>query len=264
MWNTLLYQPIVNALIFFYQLFNNFGLAIILLTILIRGLLIPLTLPSMKAATKMKELAPDLEKLKKRYKDKKQLAQAQMELYKKHNVNPAAGCLPQIIQLVVLIALFQAFNRVLEANGAEVITKLNEVLYPVLRLAPETIINTRFLFLDLTKPDTFQIPGVSFALPGAFLVAAALIQMLSSKMMQPSVEKAQKQAKKTVEKTDDMATAMQSQMLYLFPLMTIVIGYRFPSGLVLYWLAFSIFTAAQQYYVSGWGGLQPWLKKLKK
>ena len=98
--------------------------------------------------------------------------------------------------------------------------------------------------------------------PGFFLILAALIQFLSSKMMQPVVSQAQKEAAKTEGKTDDMATAMQSQMLYLFPLMTIFIGYSFPSGLILYWFVFSLFTAIQQYFISGWGGLNPWINKL--
>lgn len=264
MWHALLYQPIVNALIFFYQIFGNFGVAIIVLTVLIRLLLVPLTLPSLKTAQKMRKLAPELNKLKKKYAgDKKKLAQAQMDLYKREGANPAAGCLPQIIQFVILIALYQAFIRVLKFDG-DVIVKLNEVLYPALKLPAETIINTRFLYLDLSQPDVFRLPSLSIPLPGLFLAAAAFVQVLSSKMMQPSVEAAQKKAKKTPGKEDDVAATMQSQMLYLFPLMTILIGYSFPSGLVVYWLVFSLSTAIQQYFVSGWGGLTPWLRKLKR
>ena len=259
----ILYQPLVNALIFFYRLFGNFGWAVIILTILIRLLMIPLTVPSLKAATKLKELAPELEKLKKKFaKDKQKLAQAQLELYKKHGANPAAGCLPQIIQLVILITFYQAFSQVLKTDGS-VITKLNEVLYSSLRLPEQTVINTQFTYLDLNKPDVFRLPGFSFPLPGIFLIAAALIQFISAKMMYPAAEAAQKQAAKTPGKKDDLATAMQTQMLYFFPLMTILIGFSFPSGLVLYWLVFSLFTAVQQYFVSGWGGLEPWLKKIR-
>jgi YidC/Oxa1 family membrane protein insertase len=263
-WHTILYQPFVNALIFFYQiLFENLGWAILALTVIIRGVLIPLTLPSMKAAQKMKELAPEIAKLKKKYENDKQgLAKAQMELYKQHGANPAAGCLPQIVQLIILIALYQAFINVLRSDG-NVVEKLNQVLYPALKLGEETIVNTHFFWLDLAKPDLFHLPGLSFALPGFFLILAALIQFLSSKMMQPVVTQAQKDAAKTEGKTDDMATAMQSQMLYLFPLMTIFIGYSFPSGLILYWFVFSLFTAIQQYFISGWGGLSPWINKAK-
>ena len=264
LWQTILYQPLVNALMFLYEiLFHNFGWAIIVLTAIIRSVLIPLTLPSMRAAQKIKELAPEIAKLKKKYaNDKQQLAKAQMELYRQHGANPAAGCLPQIVQLIILIALYQAFINVLRVNG-DVIEKLNQVLYPSLKLAEGAIINTNFAYLDLTKPDLFRLPGLAFPLPGLFLIIAALTQFLSSKMMQPAVAQAKKDAGKTESKADDMVTNMQSQMLYLFPLMTIFIGYSFPSGLILYWFVFSLFTAIQQYFISGWGGLTPWINKLK-
>jgi len=201
----------------------------------------------------MKDLAPELDKLKKQHKnDKQSLAQAQMALYKKHGINPAAGCLPQIIQIIVLIALFQAFNQVLKTDG-EIISKLNSVLYPFLTFAKESQINTRFLYLDLTRPDFFTLPfkiNLGFfsltKLPGIFLLAAAATQFLSSKMMMPQVKENEKQAKKTEEKEDDMMAMMQKQMVYMMPLMTIFIGFRFSSGLVLYWLAFSLFMLAQQ------------------
>lgn len=264
LWNLLLYQPLLNALILLYHWFGSFGLAIIVLTVLIRAVLIPLTLPSMRAANKMRELAPELARLRKKYgNDKQAFAKAQMDLYRQHGANPAAGCLPQIIQLLILIALYQAFIKVLQANGQAMITKLNEVLYLPLRLAPDTLINTKFLWLDLAKPDIINLPGLPIPLPGLFLIAAALIQLVSSKMMGPAIAQAKKEAQKTPEKTDDMATMMSSQMTYLFPLMTILIGYSFPSGLIVYWLVFSLFTAVQQYFVSGWGGLEPWLKKIK-
>jgi YidC/Oxa1 family membrane protein insertase len=251
-WHLFLYQPLVNALIFLYQvLFQNLGAAIIVLTLFIRGLLIPLTLPSLRASRKIQELAPELEKLKKKHQnDRQALAKAQMELYQKHGANPAAGCLPQIIQLIVLIALFQAFRQVLYTNG-EVIDRLNQVLYSHLRLPEGSQINTQFFYLDLTKPDVFRPPEnwPLPSLPGIFLLAAAVVQFLSSKMMLPAAQQAKKKAAKTPESADDMAAAMQTQMLYFFPLMTIMIGFTFPSGLVLYWFTFSLFTVFQQYFL---------------
>lgn len=264
LWHLLLYQPIVNALIFLYQLlFHNLGLAIIVLTIIIRFLLLPLTISSMRAANKMRELAPEIDRLKKKHgKNQQAFAKAQMELYRQHGANPAAGCLPQIIQLIVLIALYQAFILFLRADG-DIIQKINQVLYSPLQLPRETIINTKFLYLDLAKPDVFQFASLPIPLPGLFLLAAALIQLVSSKMMMPAVATAQKEAAKTPGKADDMATIMQSQMTLLFPLMTILIGYSFPSGLILYWFIFSLSTTIQQYFTGGWGGLEPWLRKLK-
>ncbi|MBM3208741.1 YidC/Oxa1 family membrane protein insertase [Candidatus Shapirobacteria bacterium] len=250
-WHLALYQPLVNGLILFYKiLFSNLGLAIIALTLVIRALMVPLTAPSLKAAKKMQELAPELEKLKKKHEhDKQALARAQLELYQRHGANPAAGCLPQIIQFIVLIALYQAFSQVLRPDGVEVVKKLNEVLYPILQL-PETLgINLKFLYLDLGRPDLIHLPGLP-PLPGPFLVGAALVQFLSSKMMSPVVKKQEAEAKKTPQKEDDMATMMQKQMLYMFPLMTLFIGFSFPSGLVLYWLVFSVFQLGQQYFLN--------------
>jgi len=264
LWNFLLYEPLLNALIFLYGvLFNNFGLAIIVLTVALRLVLVPLTLPSLRAAKKMKELAPELEKLKAKYKDDRQkLAKAQMELYRRHGANPAAGCLPQIVQLIILIALYRAFLGVLQADG-DIVQKLNELLYSSLQLSPGTVINTNFFYLDLAKPDVFHLPGLPIPLPGFVLIAAALVQFISSKMMMPAITQSQALAKKTETKKDDLASSLQTQMVYLFPLMTIFIGYSFPSGLILYWFIFSFSTAVQQYFVSGFGGLEPWLKKLK-
>ena len=262
-WNLVLFQPLVNGLIFLYKIFGNLGAAIIILTLVLRAILIPLTVPSIEASKKMAELAPELEKLKKRYGgDKQKFAQAQMELYRQKKINPAAGCLPQIIQLIILIALYQAFIQVLRINGTEVIAKLNEILYSPLRLPLETKINLSFLYLDLSKPDVFRFSGMP--IPGIFLILAALTQFLSSKMMQPAVKTQEKIAQKTEEKADDIATSMQSQMLYLFPLMTILIGFTFPSGLILYWFIFSLFQLSQQYFLSGWGGLTPWIEKIRK
>jgi len=253
-WFTLLYQPLVNALILFYQVLGgNLALAIIGMTLVLRAAMIPLTAPSLKTAQKMKELAPELEKLKAQYKhDKTEFAKAQLALYQKHGANPAAGCLPQIIQIVILIALFQAFSQVLRSNG-DTIAKLNEILYPFLKLAEGHIINFKFLYLDLTKPDMISLPFkigldklVIDKIPGIFLLGSAGAQFVSSKMMMPMVKKEEKIARKTPEKTDDMVTAMQEQMLYLMPVMTLIIGFTFPSGLVLYWLTFSVFMLVQQ------------------
>ena len=255
MWNTFLYYPILNLLVFFYKLlFQNLGLAILALTVVLRAILIPLTLPTLKAATKQKELMPELKKLQEKHKgNKEKLAKAQMDLYRKHGVNPAAGCLPQILQLVVLIALYQAFMQVLSSDG-QAILKLNEILYfDFLKLDPGRVVNTRFGPWNLSAPDRF------FVLP----VLAGFFQLLLSKMMQPAALSAVEKAKKTPEKSDDLMYTMQEQMLYLMPLMTVFIGWRLPSGLVLYWLATTVFSFVQQYFVSGWGGLEIWMRKVK-
>lgn len=269
LWNTLLFQPLVNALVFLARYTGNLGWSIIWLTVGLRLLMTPLVLPSLRSGKKMAELAPELAKLKTKHKDDKQgLVTAQAELYKQHGFNPAAGCLPQIIQIVVLIALFNAFNSVLRPalpaggpNGIDLVSKLNPVLYANNQLAKDFKLSTQFYNLDLAKPDVIHLSNLPLPVPGIFLLVTGLVQLLSSKMMLPEVKKLEKQVEKTEDTTDDMMAATQTQMLYMFPVMTIIFGYQFPSGLVLYWLVFSVISMFQQYTVTGWGGLTPWLRR---
>lgn len=246
----LLYQPILNALVLLYKiLFSNLGLAIIALTGLIRLLLIPLTSPQLKSAQKMQELNPELEELKARFKDDKQkLAQAQMELYKKHGINPASGCLPSILQFAILISLFQVFNQVIKTEDG-VIENISKNLYSFVKLSSQSTFNLHFLYLDLSKPDLINIPGF-FNLPGIFVILATVFQFLSSKLMAPVVKAQEKEVKATEGKSDDMAVAMQKQMLYLFPAMTLIFGYTMPSGVILYWFIFSFFSFIQQLVIN--------------
>lgn len=230
------------------------GLAIIALTAFLRLLLVPLTIPSLRAMKKQQELQPQLEKLKEKHGgNKEKMAKAQMELYRQHGINPAAGCLPQILQIVVLIALYQAFMRILNSDG-QAIVELNKILYSdFLRIDPGRQINTAFGPWHLTQPDPF------FILP----ILAGASQFVLSKMMMPAAQRGQKEAKKTPEKSDDLLYTMQSQGLYLMPLMTVFIGWRLPSGLVLYWLVTTVFSLAQQYFLVGIGGLSSWRNLLK-
>jgi YidC/Oxa1 family membrane protein insertase len=211
---------------------------------------------------RIKEFEPQLAKLKLKYKnDKKGLLAAQSEFYKQKGINPGGGCLPYLFQIIILIALFNVFTRVLSANG-DTISKLDSLLYEPLKFKAGEIIHTRFLYLDITKPDVFHIANLPFPIPGPVLVLAALVQLISAKIMAPYSRIEKKIAKKTPESTDDMQVAMQQSMIYTFPLFTIIFGLNFPSGLALYWLLFSVFQTLQQYGSSGWGGLTPWLTKV--
>ena len=263
LWNSLLFHPLLNLLVGLYKITGDFGWSIVLLTVGLRLAMTPLVLPSLRSGKKMQELAPELAKLKEKHKDNKQaLMAAQAQLYKDNGLNPAAGCLPQIVQILVLIALFNAFNTVLKPNGEDLVSSLNQRLYANNQLDEGFTFSSRFFYLDLTKPDTFRIEGIPFPLPGLFLLLSASVQLLSSKMMMPSVKKEEKLAKATPEATDDVMAKTQEQMLYMFPLMTIVFGFQFPSGLVVYWFVFSAVSMVQQYFALGWGGLTPWAKKL--
>jgi YidC/Oxa1 family membrane protein insertase len=262
-WNPILFQPLLNLLLWLDKLTGNLGWSIVIMTVALRLAMTPLVLPSLRASKKLQDLAPEMAKLKVKFKgDKTGLMTAQSALYKERGLNPAAGCLPQILQIVVLIALFNTFNLVLRNEGNDLVQTLNKSLYSYNQLPANYDFSTRFFYLDLTKPDVFKVPGLPIPLPGLFLLLSAIVQLLSSKMMMPIVKKEEKIAKATEEPTDDIMTQTQSQMLYLFPLMTIVFGFQFPSGLVIYWFVFSAVSMVQQYYASGWGGLAPWMKRL--
>lgn len=263
MFTTLLIEPLTNGLVLFYRLLgSNMGLAIIGFSLFLRLALSPLTKPYMESMKKMKELAPQLEKIKRKHKgDKMKLAQAQAEFYKQKGINPGGGCLPYLLQIVVLIAFFNVFTRTLSPDG-DIVARFNELLYGPLKFSANEMINTKFLYLDVTKPDTLNIASLPFPLPGPILILAALIQLVSAKIMAPFVEAKEKAAKKTKGKADDIQVAMQQSMVFTFPLFTIVFGMRFASGLALYWLLFSLYQAFQQYRTSGWGGLTPWMRKL--
>ena len=262
-YETFFISPLANGLILFYKLLgNNIGLAIVVFSFLLKHLLNPLSSKQLNSAQKMKELAPKLEKLKKKYKSNPQkLAQAQADFYKEHGVNPLGGCLPQIFQLVILIAFFGVFTRTLYP-GVDSVEGFNKLLYSPLRFAEGETLNSQFLYLDVTEPDVFRLSGLSFPIPGPLLFLAALAQFLSVKIMQPYVKVEKKIAKKTKETTDDMQVVMQQSMTYMFPVLTLFIGVKFPAGLALYWLVFSLYQVFQQYKMSGWGGLTPLVKRI--
>ncbi len=241
MWQSFFIQPLANALIFLANILGSLGWAIIVLTVLVRVALSPLILPTLRSSQRMKELAPDLEKLKKKYgKNKEKLAKAQMELYKKEGVNPAMGCLPNIVQIVILIALFQVFTKALNPHAQE---SLAALLYQGVSI-PRGGVNLSFWYLNLAKPDLIG------KIPGFFLVSSAVLQFLTAKISFPQIQAAQQEAKKTPQKSDDMAATMQKQMVYLMPLMTIFIGLTLPSGVTLYWFVFSLMALIQQYWLN--------------
>lgn len=263
--STLLTEPLANGLIIFYRILgSNLGLAIIGFSLFLRLILVPLTKGATDNMKKIREIQPQLTKLKKKYKDDKQgFMKAQAEVYKQNGINPSAGCIPQILQLVVLIALYQAFQLLLAGHGT-VSAEFNNLLYAPIKFTEGAALNAKFLYFDVTRPDVFHIPGISFPLPGVLVILAAIVQFVSAKISMPFVAQEEQVAEKTKEQTDDMAMAMQSSMIYTFPLMTLLIGVSFPAGLALYWLVFSLFQGYQQYKSFGWGGATPWVAKINK
>ncbi len=164
-----------------------------------------------------------------------------MELYRREGVNPAAGCLPTLLQFVILIALYQVFIQALGTDGGE---NLRRLLYPGVSLPAEGI-NLKFAYLDLGKPDV-----IAGFIPGLFLFLAACFQFLTTRLTMPAVSSSQKVAQKTAAKSDDMMVMMQKQMVYMMPVMTLLIGYTLPAGVTLYWWITSLFSFLQQLAVT--------------
>jgi YidC/Oxa1 family membrane protein insertase len=235
-----------------YRLTGNLGWSIIGLTVLIRAILIPVVAPSMKAIKKQRDLQPELNKLKVKYKgDQRKLAQEQMELFRKHGINPASGCLSQIVMIVVLIALFSVIQLFAVQHDA---TRINANIYfNEFKLLESETISTQFGYLDLAKADPFYV----------LALLSGVLQFIASKMMLPYIEKAEKAAEKTEPKSDDIAFQMQQQTLYMMPIMNVIIGIALPSGVLLYIVVTTLFTIVQNYFMTGWGGMTPIVKKLK-
>lgn len=221
---TFFYQPIFNLLIFIYNnlSFQDLGISIVILIVIIKAALWPLSRKSIKSQKELQDLQPKLDELKIKYKDDKVgLSQATMDLYKDNKINPFSSCLPLLIQFPFLIAVFQVFKN--EING-----KLDLVYSFISK--PETVNMISFGFLDLSKPNIY------------LAVLAGLAQFWQSRMMlakQPTI-------KTEGAKDENMAAIMSKQMMYFMPVITIFIGLSLPGGLTLYWFFFTLLTVAQQ------------------
>ena len=260
-WNQFFVWPIINLLMVFYKAFEvihvpgSLGFAVIALTITIRLLLYPLTRAQLRSAKQMAGLKPHLDVLTTRHKgDKPALQKAQMDLYKEHGVNPAAGCLPLLIQMPVLIALYNVFYQVLQnGNMEKLVTDINQVVYhQALRLQS---FDLNFFGVSLgLKPSSWQTDGWwLLTIP----VITAALQFWQSKLMmpptKPSVISHQLSDKKSLKKDEvkvDTAAEMQKQMMMITPIMFGMFAFQFPLGLSLYWNVFGLFGIMQQLRVN--------------
>lgn len=259
----LLVQPITNVLVLLYEGFANLGLpyalgfAIIGLTIIMRLILYPLTASQLKMSKKMQDMAPHLTALKDKHKnDPKKLQQETMQLYATHGVNPVAGCLPLIVQMVVLIGLYAALQGVAK-DPQLVLTHINNLVYfDWMKL--NHVWDTTFFGLPLTKKPADLLNVVGF---GIILipVLTGFLQFIQSAMMF-SAPQAQPQ-KKSADQAPDFAQSMQTSTMYVMPIMIGYFSFTFPLALALYWNTFTIFGIIQQYKLTGLGKLPIWKEK---
>lgn len=225
--NTLLYQPIFNLLVFLYNTVpgNDIGLAIIALTVIIKLVLYPLSIKSIKSQRALQNLQPKMEALKKKFANQKEkLASEMMKLYREEKVSPFSSCLPLLIQLPFLIAVYKVFRVGLNATSLD-------LLYPFIQ-NPGHLNPVSFGLFDLSQP---------------YLILAILtgaVQFWQAKMMitkkQPNVPGAQ---------DEKMLSMMNKQMVYFMPIFTVFIGAQLPGGLVLYWFTTTLLMVIQQHFI---------------
>ena len=231
-------RPIQNILeyivVFLYKnVIANYGIVIVLLTIVVRLVLIPLTISQTKSMAKMQKLQPELKEIQKKYKDDKQkLQQETMEFYKKNNVNPLAGCLPLLLQMPVFFALFQALR-----NPSEIVTNIlgtftidgvaSGIKTGLAGFLPSAEFitgaanpNYNFLWMNLNERDPYYI----------LVILMVATMFLTTKMT-----------------TSD---PKQAKMMYIMPVVFGFISFQFPSGILIYWVTSNIWSVGQQWIVN--------------
>jgi len=289
------FLPLFNLLVFLYRIpFFDFALAIIIFTIVIRTILAPLFVRQIRSQKEMQRMQPLIKEVQRKHKGNRQkVSEETMALYKEHGVNPAAGCLPVVLQLPILFALYQAlirasgviqgftvndgnraaFDALQNANVVEAVAGQENTFRVAFEGAcnlPEYSQLPQFLPLNCQLIDPVQLTGHVnttvgwllgldlaqidhvFAIPlfGTFAlsllaVIAAVLQFVQVKMTSPRPN------------PDDPTSSMTSTMTYTFPLLTIIWGGIFPSGLILYWIVYTGYLVIQQFLIMGWGNLFP-------
>jgi YidC/Oxa1 family membrane protein insertase len=228
------YQPVYNLLVVIYHLTGGFAISVVVVTLLLRACLIPLTRKQLKSSREMQVLQPKLKELQQRYRgNPQQLMEEQRRLYKEHGVSPLSGCLPLLVQLPVLYALYGSFLTIVPRTGKPTLTSINKDIYwPALYF--HHMPDLHFLYLNLGVPDPIHL------LP----ILAGVLTFVQLRMAMP----VRKQQPGTQQDSMTQATSM---MQWIMPFMTFFIGLNFAAGLALYWCISTGFSVVQQYFING-------------
>lgn len=236
MWDALILNPMINALLVIYSfLGQNFGLAIIVFTIVVRLITYPLTAQQMKSTQAMQDMqkSKKWQDMQKKYKDNREkLAQEQMKLYKEMGVNPFGSCLPTLIQFPVIIGLYQAIIRALAVTPIQLLD-LSRHVYPFIDVSALIPLNNRFLWMDLSLPEKdfgLAIAGVGVPILAILVVITSYLQ---TKLMTPPTA------------TGDQGAQMSKAMNLYMPLFMGYLAYTFSSGLALYFVASNLIAVLQ-------------------
>lgn len=227
LYHLLLTQPLLNLLVALYALlWDDMGLAIIAITTIIRLILYPSFKHQLESQKKLSALQPQIQQVRERFaNDREQQSRALMELYRQQKVNPFSSCLPLIVQLIILIALYRVFLTGLNGQALQ-------DLYSFVP-NPGSLNPISLGFLNLSERNFF------------LALVTGLTQYWQSKMMVAGMPKTKSPGTAKL----DMSALMSKQMLYFFPVITVVIGAQLPAGLALYWLITTLFSIVQQYFI---------------
>ena len=255
MWDTIIIEPFINLLLWISRLVGNFGVALILFTILTRIVLYPLTAKQIKSSAAMQELQKDKRylEIQTKYKgDKEKLAQEQMKLYQELKINPMASCLPTLIQFPIIIGLYQALIQTM-ASGPIDLLKLTRHIYPsFLNIAEVLPLNSKFLWMDMGSPERLFIPGLNFGIP-VLAIIVVVTTFISTKIITPPSQPG----------ANDQGAMMSKMMNIYMPFLMGWLAWSLQSGLALYFVVTNLVQIAQ-YAISGnvhWDNIAFWKKK---
>jgi len=224
--NTFFYRPLLNALILLYQFIpgNDFGVAIIFLTLLIKVLMYPLNLKALRSQKMIAELEPKIKEIREKFKDNKErMAKETMALYSEAKINPLSGIFLILIQMPVLIGLYQVFSKAVLGDQLDLYSFVSH---------PGSI-NFQFLIFDLAGPNVF------------LALSSALLIFFQTKLLQAKTKTKPKKRKEL-----QFAESFQKQMNYFFPLLTFFILTRVPSAISLYLIVSTAFSVIQAKYIN--------------
>jgi YidC/Oxa1 family membrane protein insertase len=260
-----LFTPIFQAffilLVILDKLTGNIAIAIILMTIIIRIILIPVFRRQTVSTKRTQMLAPEVKEIQRRFKgDRLKQQEAQRQLYAERGINPAAGCLPAILQIFLLIPMYSVFSQglqnydpqaMLDVFGFRIID-LHCAAAPILDATGHVVnscLQSTAFGIDWGRPEVI-IGTTGSMLSGLSLLAviSSLFQLVQSRMTLPPHDPAM---------ADDPQYKIQRQMAYIFPFISLIYGSFLPAGLFLYWITSTIFSIVQQYLIIGWGGMFP-------
>ena len=233
-WDTIIINPFTNLLLLIYKMIGgNFGIAIILFTILVRLITHPLMASQIKSSTKMTEFqqSKQWQDIQKKYKDdKEKLAQEQMSLYKELGISPFASCLPSVIQIPIIFALYQSIMRSLAATPGQLLI-LTRSIYPMLHLGDLAPLNSKFLWMNLSQPERVYMFGVGIPV---LAVIVAITTYVQSKVTMPASTN-----------PNDQGAMMNKMMALYMPLLLGYFALTFASGLSIYFITGNLIGVAQ-------------------